>query len=267
MRIIHLVGLLLSVSYQAFSAALSTEGSYQGKNLYIQNPLSADGVGYCATKVTVNGDILPATIGQETIEVDFSLFGFSINDPVFVVVEHNEGCLPIFLNPEVLLPKSTFETVSIFSNVDGALTWKTKSENGKLNFIIEQFQWNKWVVVGEVQGKGTAGTNVYQFQLRPHSGINKVRVAQRDHSGNKRVSDECTFTSNVGKVTKSPTKVKDKIYFTHAGKPVETRYEVFDAYGNILKKGVGSFVNCSKLINGAYYINFDNTNEKFIKTN
>jgi hypothetical protein len=263
----YLLLIFLASSFQVFSAALSIEGSYQGKNLYIQNPLSSDGVGYCATKVTVNGDILPATIGQETIEVDFSLFGSVINDPVFIVVEHNEGCLPIFINPEVLLPKSTFETTSIFSTSEGELTWKTTNENGKLNFWIEQFQWNKWVVVGEVQGKGSAGTNTYQFQLRPHSGVNTVRVAQRDHSGTKRVSDPYKFTSNVSKVIKAPSKVKDKIYFTSGGKSVETRYEIFDAYGNILKKGVGSFVNCSKLINGAYYINFDNTSEKFIKTN
>jgi hypothetical protein len=28
--------------------------------------------------------------------------------------------------------------------------------NGKLNFIIEQYKWDKWVVVGEVMGQGTA---------------------------------------------------------------------------------------------------------------
>jgi hypothetical protein len=39
----------------------------------------------------------------------------------------------------------------------------------------------------------------------------------------------------------------------------------YDAYGNIVKKGVGSSVNCSNLLRGVYYINFDNVNEKFIK--
>jgi hypothetical protein len=46
---------------------------------------------------------------------------------------------------------------------------------------------------------------------------------------------------------------------------METRYEIYDAYGNIVKKGVGSSVNCENLLRGVYYINFDNVNEKFIK--
>ena len=50
---------LLLTANTAFSAALSVEGTYQGKNLYIQNPMADDGFGYCATKVTVNGDVMP----------------------------------------------------------------------------------------------------------------------------------------------------------------------------------------------------------------
>ncbi|MOA58722.1 hypothetical protein D3C78_1831680 [compost metagenome] len=60
-------------------------------------------------------------------------------------------------------------------------------------------------------------------------------------------------------------KVKDQINFTAAGKPIETKYEIYDAYGNIVKKGIGSSVPCSNLLKGAYYINFDNKTEKFFK--
>ena len=37
-------------------------------------------------------------------------------------------------------------------------------------------------------------------------------------------------------------------------------------HGNIVKKGFGSTVNCSNLVKGAYYINFDNKTEKFFKS-
>ena len=47
--------------------------------------------------------------------------------------------------------------------------------------------------------------------------------------------------------------------------PLETDPAHYDAYGNIVKKGVGSEVDCSNLKKGAYYINYDNKNEKFIK--
>lgn len=258
--------LLLTLTFSELSfATLSIEGSYQGKNLYVQNPEDGDGFGFCATKVTVNGEILPGGTSFSAFEIDFSLFNIGIGDPVFIVIEHNDGCKPKILNPEVLLPRSTFNTVDINITSGGLLTWKTTNEQGKLPFVIEQYRWNKWVKIGEVQGKGTPGTNSYEFTVPPHSGENTVRVVQIDHSGNKRTSKEVKFTSTVAVVSKNPTKVKDVINFTSNGKPVETKYEIYDAYGNIVKKGVGSSVPCGNLLKGAYYINFDNKTEQFFK--
>lgn len=246
-------------------ATLSIEGTYQGKNLYVQNPMDDDGFGYCATKVTVNGDIMPGGTGSGAFEIDFANFNIELGEPVFIVIEHHDGCKPKILNPEVLLPRSTFNVVSITVSDDGKLKWETTNENGKLPFTIEQYRWNKWVTVGEVQGIGTPNNNKYEFKVSPHSGENTVRVVQVDHSGEKRASDQVKFKSSVPVVTKSPSIVKDLISFAANGAAVETRYEIYDAYGNIVKKGVGSSVNCSNLLKGVYYINFDNINEKFVK--
>ncbi len=245
--------------------ALSIEGSYQGKNLYVQNPEDPEGFGFCATKVTVNGDVMPGGTGASAFEIDFSLFNIQVGQKVLIVIEHSDGCKPKILNPEVLLPKSTYNTTSIICTNGGKLTWKTTNEQGALPFIIEQYRWNKWVQVGEVQGKGTPGANSYEFDVMPHSGENQVRVVQIDHSGAKRSSKDVKFSATVGVVAKNPLKVKDKIDFTTSGKPVETKYEIYDAYGNIVKKGVGSSVSCGNLLRGAYYINFDNKTEKFMK--
>lgn len=246
-------------------AALSIEGSYQGKNLYVQNPEDGDGFGFCATKVTVNGDVMPGGCASSAFEIDFSLFNIEIGEPVFIVIEHNDGCKPKILNPEVLLPRSTFTATDIKAAENGMLVWKTTNEQGKLPFLIEQYRWNKWVQVGEVQGKGTPGSNGYEFQVPPHSGENTVRVVQIDHSGTKRTSKEVKFMSSVKPVEKNPVKVKDVINFTSGGAAIETKYEIYDAYGNIVKKGVGNSVPCSNLLKGAYYINFDNKTEKFFK--
>src|SRR5210317_2480058 len=106
-------------------AALSVEGTYQGKNLYVQNPMDDEGFGYCATKVTVNGDIMPGGTSMGAFEIDFSLFNIEIGEPVFIVIEHNEGCKPKILNPEVLLPRSTFEVTKMNITDAGKLTWTT----------------------------------------------------------------------------------------------------------------------------------------------
>src|SRR3989338_9537486 len=141
--------LLMALLNIAAFAALSVEGTYQGKNLYVQNPMDDEGFGYCATKVTVNGDIMPGGTSMGAFEIDFSLFNIEIGEPVFIVIEHNDGCKPKILNPEVLLPKSTFNTESISISPSGALVWKTSNERGKLPFFVEQYRWNKWVQVGE----------------------------------------------------------------------------------------------------------------------
>ncbi len=260
--------LILLIFFAALSswAALSIEGVYQGKNLYVQNPLDDEGFGYCVTKVTVNGDVMVGGTGVGAFEIDFSQFDIEIGEPVFIVIEHHDGCKPKIINPEVLLPRSTFKVEEITIDKTGKLKWTTTGEQGKLPFLIEQYRWNKWVVVGEVQGNGTPERNEYEFQITPHSGENTVRVSQIDHSGIKRSSPEVKFISDVAPVTKTPTKVKKEIRFVSNGKPAVTRYEIYDAYGNIVKKGIGSSVDCSNLLRGVYYINFDNTNEKFIKS-
>ena len=246
-------------------ATLSITGTYQGKNLYIQNPENEDGYGFCVSKVTVNGDLMPGGTGTSAFEIDFSLFNIGIGEPLFIVIEHDEKCKPKILNPEVLLPRSTFNVMDISITSTGKLNWKTKDEKGKLPFFIEQYRWDKWVQVGEVQGKGTDGENQYEFQVTPHSGENTVRVVQIDHTTEKRSSRQVKFRSAVPAVQKNPVIVKTVIHFTSNGVPVETKYEIFDAYGNIVKKGSGASVDCENLLKGAYYINFDNKTEKFFR--
>lgn len=262
---ILLVSFVLILMAFNVKADLSIEGSYQGKSLYVQNPESEDGFGFCATKVTVNGDAMPGGVSRSAFKIDFSLFNIQVGDDVFIVIEHGDGCKPKILNPEVLLPRSTFVVTEMKVTKDGKIEWTTTSEQGKLPYIVEQYRWNKWVSAGEVDGEGVEGPNNYEFKVTPHSGENKVRVVQIDHSGTKKKSEEKTFKSDVEEVEIAPKKVKTEIKFTANGEPSETKYEIYDAYGNIVKKGYSSSVNCENLRKGAYYINFDNKNEKFIK--
>jgi len=246
---------------------LSTEGQYQGSNLYINNPKQMDGFGYCIIKVTVNGDVLPASIQSTNFVVDFGLFDLNLGDDIFVVIEHFDGCTPRFLNPEVLLPKSTFEVIDLSINKDGILNWTTKNEGGILDFSIEKFKWNSWVGVGQIRGKGGKELNSYSYKVSLHSGENKIRVIQVDNSGDKRVSQPISYESDIAEFTMAPSSVKDYIYFYSDSKHKRTRYEVFDAFGNLLKVGFSDRVDCRNIVNGIYYVNYDNRTEKFIKVN
>ena len=269
MNLKKLVLILIVVLGNSFLslADLSLEGHYQGKNLFVQNPEDEDGFGFCVTKVTVNGNPIVESVQKPAFEIGFENMDLKIGDPVFIVLEHGPGCKPKVLNPEVLLPKSTFEIQSMTASPDGELVWKTTKEAGKLPFVIEQYRWNKWVVIGEVDGKGVASLNQYTFKVTPHSDTNKIRIIQIDHTGKKRVSESIVFfNETIKEPSFFPKKVKDILKFSAQGISIETKYEIFDTYGNMVKKGVASEVDCSNLRKGIYYINYDNKSEKFLKS-
>lgn len=244
---------------------LSVSGYYQGLNLFISNPIKADGYGYCVQKVLVNGNVLPASIQSDYFEINLALFDLKKGDEIFVELDHGAECLPRFVNPEVLLPLSTFMTTSLTATAAGKVTWVTSNESGKLNFIVEQFKWGRWVSAGEVQGKGSRTANTYSLSIIPTSGKNKIRISQTDNTGQTRSSQAIYFQSNVPAVVKTPAKVKSLLYFKSNGAATKTKFELYDPYGNLLIKGYDSQINCSSLLNGVYYINFDNKSEKIIK--
>lgn len=249
-------------SLSSMAGVIVLEGNYQGKNLFIQNPFSDAGVGFCVYEVTVNDKIATDEINSSAFEIDLGNYGLKIGDKVVVKIKHKDGCTPLVLNPEVLKPKSTFEVVDQKVGSDGTYKWTTTNETGELPYIVEQKRWNKWVKVGEVMGAGTPGEHVYEFKITPHSGENTFRVRQVDLTKKSRFSESVKYTDpSVAVVTWSPAKPKDEILFSST-----TLYEVYDQYGNVVKRGYANRIDVSTLKRGLYYLNYDNkTGESFIK--
>jgi len=237
----------------AHAQTLVLDGIYQGKDLYIKNPFSGKGVGFCVFEVYVNGDLTRDEINSSAFVIDFNILDIKTGDPVEIILKHKKGCTPLILNPESIKPHSTFEVSEIKVN-NNILSWTTTKESGSLPFIVEQFRWNKWVKVGEVAGIGTSESHSYKFQLAPYSGENKVRVKQIDYSNEPRYSEAVIFDPKVSKVTFTPTKVDDYISFSS-----NTTYEIFDLYGVLVETGYGKSVDVSNLKKGDYYLNYDSS--------
>ena len=156
--IISLIALFISsATLFAANGALLVEGKYQNKNIYVQNSFSQNGVGFCAYEVYVNGVRSSDEVGSSAFEIDLRQYNLKQGDNVAIQIFHKDGCMPRVLNPEALKPMPTFETKAINVSNTGLLTWTTTGETGVLPFVIEQFRWNKWVYIGEVQGSGTGG--------------------------------------------------------------------------------------------------------------
>ncbi|MGB1104192.1 MAG: hypothetical protein ACPG21_11260 [Crocinitomicaceae bacterium] len=262
-KFVALFALLLGWQMNA-CADFSIEGHYQGKKLYVQSPLDEDGFGFCIKKVTVNGEIIPFDTYSSAFQIDLSEYNIEIGQEVIIVFEHDAGCKPKIINPEVLRPKSTFVLEDISCTPEGVLSWSTTNESGKLNYLIEQYKWNKWVVIGEVTGLGTPELHNYTFNVLPHSGENKVRIAQIDNTSKKRVTESVTFSPSLPSPKINILKDEKLIEFVAENKRVKTKYEIFDAYGNIVKKGFNEEVSFANLKPGVYHVNYDNKNDRLV---
>jgi len=262
--------LLLILGIVSFANAQSEtsiilQGHYQGRNIYVQNPFGSSGVGFCVTRVTVNGDVTTDEIASSAFEIDFKNFQLGVGEAVEVEIFHQLDCSPKVINPQVLEPQSTFKVAGgdIKVGSDEVLNWKATEETGKLTYIVEQYRWNKWIKVGEVEGEGTEGAHDYKFKVTTHSGENKFRVKQVDYTGKPRMSPAANFNNVTEELTFYPKKLKGakaKITFSQ-----KTLFEIFDSFGNIVKKGYGENVDCGTLKKGLYYLNYDNTNAEFSK--
>lgn len=267
--------LIVTVACILFSAAsalagiIVIEGNYQGKNLYIQNPFGSSGVGFCVTEVLVNNQVTTDETNSSAFEVDFKNFKLKLGDKIEVKIKHKDDCKPKVLNPEVLRPRSTFEIVNNMSiSKDGLLKWSTKGETGKLPYIVEHYVFNTWKKVGEVEGNGSASLNEYSFKVVPHSGKNQFRVKQIDYTNQPRLSKYVDFLSTSPELDFQPKKASNIIEFVQLKNPKasgETMFEIYDQYGNIVKKGYSNQVDVSNLTKGIYYIIYDGKSDQFLK--
>jgi len=258
-RLIFTFTLLIICLSASWAGEMVIKGTYQGENLYVKNPFAASGVGFCVYEVTVNGATTTDEINSSAFEVDLSVYGFSVGDDVTVAIRYKDDCLPKVLNADVLSARATFAIQNI--KVDGdKINWTTTNEAGKLPYVVEQFRWNKWIKVGEIEGKGVKAASSYSLPIRLHAGENRFRIKQTDAKNRSKYSSEITTVSNQPAVTFTPERVDDLITFS-----APTMYEIYDEYGGIVFKGYGKTVKTTGLQKGRYYINYDNKMERFTK--
>jgi hypothetical protein len=244
---------LLAGGLAAFAGTIVIQGKYQNKNLYVQNGFSGSGVGFCTYEVLINGQVTTDEINSSAFEIDFSQFQIKPGTEVKVEIRHKDDCTPKVLNPEALKPKATFEPLSINVNDQGSIAWSVKNEQGSLPFLVEQYRWNKWITVGEVMGEGSAEKHEYKFQVSPHSGLNRFRVKQVGFAGTVKYTKEITLNSTLTPLTFSTSKDSREVILSG-----ESMYEIYDNYGNIVKKGYGKEIDVSSFNKGLFYLCFDN---------
>jgi hypothetical protein len=224
------------------------EGTYDGQNLYIQNPHISDS-GYCTIKVLVNDSEVPFE-NASAYEIDLRSLHLKEYEPVRVEILHHENCKPQVLNMDrVRRRKLCILSIQLTNDT---LKWTVPKEEAKTIYLVEQFKWNKWVKVGELIADEDSVEHTYSYRVQLHSGKNKLRVKKMVNPAKYEPSNVVESDSKLKPVTYSIDKVKRQITFSG-----ETLYELYDQWGNILKRDTGITIDCSDLKRGMYFLNYD----------
>ncbi len=258
----HYILLLLLITFATANSqtkVITLRGSYFGYNLYVLNPLCSDG-GFCVQEVLVNNSATKDEINSNSFEIDLSLLNLEIGDKVVVKIRHKKNCSPKIINTDDLSYPENFK----FSSVKvkkGKLNFRIKGEPGVQPFEVQQFRWNKWNTIGEIDVIDTTKSNLYSYDIYPNYGINMFRIKKLNKRGEIVYSKKAKYRDPTKpEVFIKEHKIHNEIAFTD-----ETEYEIYDLEGNFIKKGRNKYVDVTNLSKGKYWINYDNKTEQITK--
>lgn len=238
-------------------AEFSLTGEYQGKNIFVQNPLSGDRINFCTQSVYLNGELVISQPKTSAFAVD--LGHLAVGDAVYIRILHRTDCQPKVINPQVIRSKSPFRFLEL--TVDGiSVNWTAAGEQPYGKYFLEQYRNQKWVNLATVSGKGNFDWNQYTFAPNHHTGENRYRIKYMQGDGELFFSRVATFFHDVEPVSFYPTLVTDKITLSR-----ESDYSVQDTYGNVLLSGKAVEIPLKQLTAGLYILLVDNREERFVK--
>lgn len=255
--IVFVVFFLMCHTILAQDTEYTMTGEYQGKNIYVQNPLSRDKVNFCTTEVYLNEKLVNTAPKTSAYEIDLSRL--SIGDPVFIKIVHHEGCRPKVINPQVIRSKSKFQFMNVSADAI-SIHWATIGELPYGKFFLEQYRNKKWQNIKTLSGKGSFESNQYDVRPTHHTGDNKYRIKYVENSGKIFFSHVFQYFNDVEPVSFYPAMVVDKITLSR-----QTEYEVYDSFGNQMAKGNGKVIQLANLKPGLYFLYIDNREERFVK--
>lgn len=247
--------LLIHITVQAGEIVLS--GVYQGKNIYVQNPLSGDKKNYCTDEVYINDELKMSGIKSSAFEIDLS--SFAINEPVTVKITYKDDCTPKVLNSYALRASGSFQFNS-FDVKDNEISWTTTGEKTQYVYYLEQLVNNNWLVLKSVHARGEAA-GIYKLPITHKSKSCKYRIKVQDQETHQiYYSKAIDFTLTQEPITFYPKSVSTKITLSR-----ESNYQVLTPKGELVKKGKGTEIPLSDLQSGVYFLHINDQKERFFK--
>jgi hypothetical protein len=249
---------LVLCKQDAFALELTLRGTYQGKNIFVQNPYLNEQQVFCTQSVTVNGRSVLSYVKSSAYEIDLSFL--SPNQALEIIITHWENCSPKILNPQVVKPLEKFRFLD-FQIDESSLRWKTVGEwKGDTLLVEQKTQYTDWEVVVGMAAKGNQENNMYSISLDHAPGINLFRVKYISDFLGEMTSSEHEFEYKLPPVTFSPARPTTKISLSR-----EAEFEILDRYENFVMGGKAKEINIRNLPPGGYYLVIESQREKFLK--
>ena len=254
---IFFISILTSVLGYSQEAEYTRTGEYQGKNIYVQNPLSKDKINFCTSGVYLNERLVNTAPKTSAFEIDLS--HLEIGGPVFIKIVHKEGCKPKIINPQVIRSKSKFQFLNVYADAL-SVHWSTIGELPYGKFFLEHYRNKNWGIIETISGKGSFESNQYNLKPEHHTGDNKYRIKYVQSDGKIFFCQVFDYFNDVDPISFHPTLVVDKITLSRV-----SDYAIVDSFGNQITKGNGAEIALDNLKAGLYFLYVDNREEKFVK--
>jgi hypothetical protein len=142
----------------------------------------------------------------------------------------------------------------------GKINWFVFNQNGPIEFGIEQFQNEHWVMIGLVAGDAIVDQIPYSYLPHMNSGENRYRIFW---DGTDKVRKYSNIVTTVSK--------KEDVYFRLSEDNLNvsftgnTYYIVYNPFGFIVARGLGEKIDISEYKPGMYCVTYDNKVATFEK--
>jgi hypothetical protein len=146
---------------------------------------------------------------------------------------------------------------------DTIIRWTSTEDTTKFIYYVQQFRWNKWINCDSVQSLNLKDSVSYFIKVSKfiHTGKNQFRIKANNINTPHLIISQVNFMAQETDICRYIGKCGlENIQFETA-----TCYELYNSDGKRLKSGYGASIYIKDLPKGAYYLNYDNKMEEFIK--
>lgn len=131
--------------------------------------------------------------------------------------------------------------------------------------FLENLRFNRWVVIDSIDTRKKGYDTCYFSHVELLTLRNNFRVSTFSPEQKKRVISSDSYVVEKKLNNDSCSRIDNYRPTTLINFKCEVQWEVYDQYGNMVKKGFGKTIDVSSLPKGGYFLNTPYSSMEFLK--